>query len=191
MKIVIPEERPRHQMMLPDGATLTLSPILKTDREFFQKGLEEMSIASRFSRFGQGVSSLSERELDYLTDVDQRTHVAWGAAVGDEVAGVSRYITGGRDGCPECAVTVLDHMQGRRIGSALFMALVAVARADGVEELCFEASADNLAIRSLMSEVEIRPITSDGLLERRIRLSDIEPDPEEPALVDVIEGVRG
>ena len=87
MKIVIPADRPRVELDLVDGSTATLSPVLKTDREFFEKGLAELSLDSRFSRFGQGVSSLSEQELDYLTDVDQRHHVAWGAAIGDEAAG--------------------------------------------------------------------------------------------------------
>ena len=50
MRIVIPEDRPRHQVTLPDGAILNLSPILKTDREFFEKGLEELSPESRFAR---------------------------------------------------------------------------------------------------------------------------------------------
>jgi hypothetical protein len=47
MRIVIPEDRPKYERQLRDGATVTLSPILKTDREFFEKGLQEQSHRTR------------------------------------------------------------------------------------------------------------------------------------------------
>jgi acetyltransferase len=190
MKIVIPADRPKHEVPVKDGAIVTLSPILKTDREFFQKGIEELSLESRFSRFGQGVSSLSDYELDYLTDVDQRHHVAWGAAIGDDVAGVGRYIVESDGRSAEVAVTVLDSMQRQGVGRALFEALVAVARADGLHEFCFEALADNEAVMSLVREIEIAPLVSDGLLERRIRISAIPTSDHDAELVAVIDDVR-
>lgn len=191
MRIVIPEDRPKYERLLPDGETMTLSPVLKSDRDFFEKGLEELSLESRFSRFGQGVGSLSKQELDYLTDVDQRSHVAWGAMVGDEAAGAGRYIVQDDGPAAEIAVTVLDPMQRRGVGRAIFEALTAVARADGLHEFCFEAQADNEAVMSLVREVEITPLLSeDGHIERRIRLSAIPPTEHDPALVEVIEEVR-
>jgi len=190
MKIVIPADRPKHEVPVKDGSIVTLSPILKTDREFFQKGIEELSLESRFSRFGQGVSSLSDYELDYLTDVDQRHHVAWGAAIGDDVAGVGRYIVESDGRSAEVAVTVLDSMQRQGVGRALFEALVAVARADGLHEFCFEALADNEAVMSLVREIEIAPLVSDGLLERRIRISAIPTSDHDAELVAVIDDVR-
>jgi len=189
MRIVIPADRPKYEMPLKDGSIVTLSPILKTDRTFFERGLEELSLESRFARFGQGVGRLSEHELDYLTDVDQRHHVAWGAALGEDVAGVGRYIVT-HDGCAELAITVLDALQRRGVGRALFEALVAVARSDGVHELCFEALADNEAVMSLVSEVEIAPLVTDGLLERRMRLSVIPTTHHDEGLVAVIQEVR-
>jgi GNAT superfamily N-acetyltransferase len=190
MRIVIPEDRPRHQVTLPDGAILNLSPILKTDREFFEKGLEELSPESRFARFGSGVSSLTTQELDYLTDVDQRRHVAWGAAVGDEVAGVGRYIVG-EDGCAEIAITVLDSMQRRGVGRVLFEALVAVARADGIHEICFEALADNEAVRYLLDEIELVPTPAGGVIERRVRVSDLPRSTDDGEFLAVIDEIRG
>lgn len=176
MRIVIPADRPKHEMPIKDGVILTLSPIIKTDKELFEEGIEELSLESRFARFGQGVGNLSQRELDYLTDVDQRNHVAWGAAIEEEVAGVGRYIL--QDGTTaEVAVTVLDAMQRRGIGRALFAALVAVARADGIHELAFETRADNKAVMSMISDLEISPLVSDGMVERRIRLSAIPTGP--------------
>ncbi|HEY7825138.1 MAG TPA: GNAT family N-acetyltransferase [Acidimicrobiia bacterium] len=189
MRIVIPADRPKHEMPIKDGVILTLSPIIKTDKELFEEGIEELSLESRFARFGQGVGNLSQRELDYLTDVDQRNHVAWGAAIEEEVAGVGRYIL--QDGTTaEVAVTVLDAMQRRGIGRALFAALVAVARADGIHEFAFETRADNKAVMSMISDLEISPLVSDGMVERRIRLSVIPTTPHDGALVAVIDEVR-
>jgi GNAT superfamily N-acetyltransferase len=190
MKIVIPADRPKYDRPLEDGSILTLSPILKTDREFFESALEELSLESRFSRFGQGVSSLSEQELDYLTDVDQRHHVAWGAAIADEVAGVGRYIVDEEGRSAEVAVTVLDAMQRRGVGRALFEALAAVARADGINELCFEALADNEAVMSLVRQVEIRPLVSEDIIERCLRLTALPATDHDEAMVSVIDEVR-
>lgn len=190
MRIVIPADRPKHELAIKDGSILTLSPILKTDREFFERGIEELSLESRFSRFGQGISSLSEHELDYLTDVDQRHHVAWGAAIDEEVAGVGRYIVEGDGTTAEVAVTVLDPMQRRGVGRALFGALAAVARADGLHELSFEARADNEAVLGLVRELEIEPLVSGGMIERRIRVSTIPTTSHDDDLVAVIDEVR-
>ncbi|MFZ0014318.1 MAG: GNAT family N-acetyltransferase [Acidimicrobiia bacterium] len=190
MKIVLPAGRPKFEATLPDGEIITLSPVLKSDREFFEKGLELLSIDSRFARFGQGVAKLTDRELDYLTDVNQRSHVAWGAALEGEVAGVGRYIVPDDGGCPELAITVLDEMQNRGVGRALLEALVSVARSDGLEELCFETQADNVAVRRLLGEIEIGPLMSEGTIERRVRLADLPPSRNERELLGVIEEVR-
>jgi len=190
MKIVIPADRPKYERSLPSGDDLTLSPILKTDREFFERGIEELSLESKFARFGQGVSSLSDQELDYLSDVNQRTHVAWGALVGDEAAGVGRYIVTDDPSRAEIALTVLDQMQRKGVGRALFEALIAVARHDGIHEFAFEARSDNEAVVNLMREIEIAPLVESGVIERSIRLSDLPASSHDQALVDVIEEVR-
>jgi GNAT superfamily N-acetyltransferase len=190
MKIVIPADRPKYERELPSGLDLTLSPILKTDRRFFEEAMEELSLESRFARFGQGVSGLSDQELVDLTDVDQRNHVAWGALIGEDAAGVGRYIVTDDQRSAEVAITVLDRMQRRGVGRALFEALTAVARHDGIHELSFEARSDNEAIVALMSEIEIAPLLSDGVIERSIRLADLATTSHDEGLVTVIEEVR-
>lgn len=190
MKIVLPNDRPKYETELPDGKRLTLSPVIKTDREFFEKALDELSLESKFARFGQGVATLSDRELDYLTDVDQREHVAWGAVVDDQAAGVGRYIRQQSSGCPEMAVTVVDSLQGLGVGRMLFAALIAVARHDGIDELCFEAQSDNPAVLTLLEDFEVRPLISGDHIERRIRLSDLPESHHEASLVAAIEEAR-
>lgn len=190
MKIVLPVDRPKYETALADGRRLTLSPVVKTDRQFFERALDELSIESKFARFGQGVASLSERELDYLTDVDQRHHVAWGAVVEDAGAGVGRYIVSGSGGCPEVAVTVVDALQGQGIGRMLLIALIAVARHDGIDELCFEARSDNRAVLNALADLEVTPLVSGDHIERRLRVSDLPTSSHEEGLVAAIDEAR-
>ena len=188
MRIVLPEGRPRLEFALPDGARAVMSPILASDRDFFQKGIDEMSLESRFARFGSGRGHLSDRELDYLTNVDQRTHVALGIAIGDEVAGVGRYIV--RESGAEVAITVIDRFQRRGLGTSLFMALVAVARHDGIHEIQFEAQSDNEAVAKMLDLIDIDPLSSGGVVEKRIRISDLPTSSLDEEYVALIEELR-
>jgi GNAT superfamily N-acetyltransferase len=190
MRIDLPPDRPSLEMSAKDGGTITLSPLMDSDREFIEAGLEELSIESRYSRFGQGVSSLSDRELDYLSSVDQRSHVAWGAAIEGEIAGVGRYIVLAPGECAEFAITVIDAFQRRGVGEALFRALAAIARHDGVSELCFEAQDDNEVVIHIMHEFDIAAFSADGTIGARLRLSDFPADPAAGEIVEVMERMR-
>jgi GNAT superfamily N-acetyltransferase len=110
--------------------------------------------------------------------------------IGEDAAGVGRYIVTDDQRSAEVAITVLDRMQRRGVGRALFEALTAVARHDGIHELSFEARSDNEAIVALMSEIEIAPLLSDGVIERSIRLADLPTTSHDEGLVTVIEEVR-
>ena len=188
--VEIPDDRPRVEIELTDGSVAVLSPLTPEDRELLEEGLDQLSIMSRFTRFGHGVSQLSKGELDYLTEIDQRTHVAWGAIVDGEVAGVARYIGVDSMGCSEVAVTAVDAFQRKGLGSALFAALVATARADAVAEFCFEVVPGNAAVEHVIEGIEVHLDDSGSLIEGRIRISDLPRHIQEPELVEVMEAVR-
>lgn len=188
--VEIPDDRPRVEIELTEGSVAVLSPLTPEDRELLEEGLDHLSIMSRFTRFGRGVSHLSNAELDYLTEIDQRSHVAWGAIVGGEVAGVARYITIDAMGCSEVAVTVVDEFQRRGLGSALIAALVATARADAVAEFCFEVVPGNAAMEHIIEGIEVHLDDSGSLIEGRIRMSDLPRHIQEPEFVEVMEAVR-
>ena len=190
MPVVIAEDRPRVEMALEDGSMATLSPVVPDDLELFEEGLDKLSVESRFTRFGQGIAHLTRAELDYLTDVDQRSHVAWGALIDGEVAGAGRYVATDR-GCSEVALTVIDEYQHRGLGSVLLGALVAVARADGVDELCFEVVPGNVAVERLLNGIDLRPDDSGSLIEGRVRVSDLPESPLAEELVAVMNACRG
>lgn len=190
MKIDLPDDRPRLAFTLDDGAEALLSPLGADDRLLLVEGLDELSIESRYNRFGQGLSRLSETELNYLSDVDQHNHVAWGAAVDGEGAGVGRYIRVADLGCAEIAVTVLDRFQGRGLGRLLFEGLAAVARFDGISALCFEVVPGNVAVNRMIEGLEVKLDQSGSALLGRVSVAEIPAGPAERDFVEVMIATR-
>ncbi len=186
MPFEIRADRPRLVFELRDGSEAVLSPLDPEDKPLLEDGLDHLSFESRYARFGQGRGPLTESELEYLANVDQHNHVAWGAIVGDEAAGVGRYIWLEEADCAEVAVTVIDEFQGVGLGTLLFQALTAIARADGVERFCFEVMPDNAAVLGMLQGVEVRLDESGSLLEGRFSLDDIPSSPHDARFVEVM-----
>jgi GNAT superfamily N-acetyltransferase len=163
-----------------------LGPLLPDDGELMREGLSHMSEQSRFARFGSGRSTLNEAEIQYLTDVDQVSHVAWGATIDDHPAGVGRYIVGD-DGRAEIAVTVVDEYQGRGLGRALFDALVASARASGIHRLWFSIQPWNRAVLRMMEGFAVSYDEEEGMLSGTVDVAAVprgDRDDEYVALLD-------
>jgi GNAT superfamily N-acetyltransferase len=123
---------------LRDGTRVLLRQIRPGDRERLVEGLRLLSPASRFLRFNADVDELTDRELDYLSQVDHVDHDAIVALDLDhpEVPGigVARYIRDPYERhIAEAAVTVADEYQHRGAGTLLLGALAAQARIHGVQ----------------------------------------------------------
>lgn len=189
MRVEIPEDRPLVEVPLHRGGDALLVPLAPDDRHYLVEGLAEMSIDSRFSRFGQGRQRLSKSEWDYLSDIDQRMHVAWAAVIDGFGVGVGRYIVVDGDSA-EVAVTVLDDYQGRGVGTVLLQALVAVARADGLREFRFEVVPSNARVRQALRSLDADLSETDGLISGRLTLDDSLPVPQEAELVEAMRRYR-
>jgi acetyltransferase len=190
MPVEIPDDRPRLTIWLRDGSEVLLSPLSAEDSGLIEEGLDHLSVESRYTRFGQGVGHLSHSELEYLSNVDQRTHVAWGAAVDGEVAGVGRYIWISEIGCAEIAVTVVDEFQYRGLGTLLFGALTAIARADGVEAFCFVIVPDNRPVRQALQRLDVELTVSDSLLEGKLVVAELPTGVYDAEMISVMNQVR-
>ena len=81
---------------LADGTPVGIRPIIPADRPRIAEGLAALSAESRYLRFLRPVDHLSPEELTYLTEIDYRTHFAWGAELvrGREHQGIglARYV---------------------------------------------------------------------------------------------------
>jgi len=142
-----------------DGVPVRVRSIRPDDRErllrFFD-GLTEMSIRSRFLGCK---TSLSERELAYFAEPEPDRHAAIVATAdlveGKEIVGVARYIRlEGDRPAPgpraEVAVTVADALQGRGLGTLLFLRLTAMARSQGIVVFEADVFADNRRMLSML-----------------------------------------
>lgn len=190
MHVDLAADRPRLAIQLDDGAEVTLSPLRSEDRDLLVDGLEQLSPESRFTRFGQGLGHLTEAELEYLSNVDQRTHVAWGASIDGDSAGVGRYICLEDDGIAEIAVTVIDRYQRRGLGTLLFAALAAVARHDGMLAFRFSVVPGNEAVDRMTRGIEMELDDGEGLVVGLFPVADVPPHPYEAEMVTVMETAR-
>jgi acetyltransferase len=182
-------ERTGIQVELHDGTLAELRPLTADDRDLLLEGLSRLSEESRFARFGSGRSHLQDSEIRYLTDVDQVSHVAWGATIDGHAAGVGRYIAG--DGASaEIAVTVVDRYQRIGLGRALFDALIASARAGGVGTLWFSIQPWNRAVIEMMREFEVRYDEAEGMLSGRIAVDDVPPGERDAEFVHLLDRFR-
>lgn len=123
--------------VLTDGTRVLVRPLLPDDRAELAARYEQLSPASRRRRFFGTPDRLSEHVLDYLTNLDYRTHFAWAAFAIDEPGtpgiAVARYICDHRDATvAEIAVTVLDRYQHRGLGTLLTQLLADAAASNGV-----------------------------------------------------------
>jgi GNAT superfamily N-acetyltransferase len=177
---------PTISITLRDGSTAELRPIHPDDRVLLAEGLSQMSIESRFARFGTGVDHFTAAELEYLTNVDHVAHVAWGALIDGEPAGVGRYIRFSDTLCADIALTVVDKFQGRGLGRVLFDALIASARANNVEELCFEVQPFNEAVRRMLAGLEANLDETGGMVKGRFEVASVPPTDLDDRYVELL-----
>jgi GNAT superfamily N-acetyltransferase len=177
------------EIELKSGLTAELRPILPSDAPLLVEGLAGLSESNRFARFGVGIGQLSSQELKYLTEVDHRSHVAWGSTINGEAAGVGRYFVIEAEGCAEVALTVVDRFQRQGLGRVLFDALTAVARHDGVPSFCFEVASSNEPVKRLLRGLTGQE-TSSGLLHGRALVADLPGSDFDDELVALMEKYR-
>lgn len=169
---------PERTVRLGDGSPITIRPIRPDDRRGLAEGFRRLSPESRYRRFFTSKASLGRRELDYLTEIDHHDHEALLAidpASGDGV-GVARYVRTG-PGVAEPAIVVADDWQRRGVGTALLLALIERARAEGIVRFEAPVLASNRdAIRVLEHVGEATRSQSGSELVLTIDL----PDPAPP-----------
>ena len=123
---------------LADGTPVRVRPIVPADKPRIVEGLAHLSTESRYLRFLRPIDHLSPEQLSYLTEIDYRTHFAWGAelAIGKQHPGIglARYVCQTDDpATAEAAVAVLDEYQGRGLGGILLALLAESAQENGVK----------------------------------------------------------
>ena len=174
---------------LSDGQRVQLRLIRPSDKDMLRAGFERLSPSSRYARFLAPTARLTERELEYLTNVDGVDHFAMGAirrhlVSKDEGIGSGRFVRiGDRPDTAEPAVTVADDFQGKGLGTILLQRLIEAAWERDVRWFCTELLADNTASRRMMEslspEVQFRA-TGDGAVVATIPVPEPDETPTAP-----------
>jgi acetyltransferase len=142
------------------------------DREELRRGFHQVSPQTRYLRFLGAMGDLSEAMLTYLTEVDQKNHIALVATMTspdlktERGIGVARVIRlAGTDDVAEAAITVVDDMQHRGVGSRLAYELECAARLAGIRTIRAEVLADNAPMRGILEGAGVRPREGSGAEE--------------------------
>jgi GNAT superfamily N-acetyltransferase len=150
--------QPPLHVVLRDGTRVVIRQIRPDDKDRLRRGMEEVSRETRYSRFHAHVDHLTDEQLAYLTEVDQRDHIAWvaldAAALDEPGIGVARCIRlPNEPTVAEAAVTVHDAYQGRGAGTLLLGVLGRAARDAGIETFRNYVLAENVAMVGLLLEL--------------------------------------
>ncbi|GAA3037970.1 GNAT family N-acetyltransferase [Actinokineospora globicatena] len=130
-------------VVLADGGTVHLRPIVPTDAEALRAFHGRLSERTRYFRYFGPYPIMSDKDLARFSTVDHHDRVAFVALLGDDITAVGRYerLPGGDSA--EIAFVVEDGHQGRGLGSILLEHLAAAARERGVHRFEAEVLAEN------------------------------------------------
>lgn len=167
--------------MTPDACAYVIRPITPDDRDGLLRAFHEASAQTRYLRFGLASNTLTNAALAYLTNVDQRDHVAIVATTtspdlkDERGIGVARLVRSkDRADVAEAAVAVIDDMQQKGVGRALLYELTRAALARGITKLRADVLYSNTTMRRVLERVGAKPITaesSDGLVSYELDLA--------------------
>lgn len=136
--------------------------------------VRELSDESRYKRFMTTLRELSKAKLETLTRVDQVSHVALVATVGEDrdeaFVGVARYIVDSAGTGCEFAIAIGDDWQGSGLAGILMQALIDLARARGLATMEGVVLAANSSMLQLARQLGFEP----------------KRDPEDPTTIKVV-----
>lgn len=135
-------------IVLPSGLNVQVAFVTPAHAPRFTAGYTHLSEQSRRMRFFGQISSLSSKQLEFLTKPDGRNHIAYAALdLANSLApgvGVARAIRLDADSkIAEVALTILDAYQHQGAGLLLHAAVHVHAAAVGIEQFIYDVSPDN------------------------------------------------
>jgi len=166
-------------VVLRDGTTTHIRPILPTDAPALQAFHVAQSDRSTYLRFFASLARLSDRDLERFTNVDHDSRVALIAVTADdEIIGVARYDRVGADEA-EVAFNIADAHHGRGLGSVLLEHLAAAARERGVRRFMADVLPQNGRMIAVFREAgyAVRQSIDDGIVS-----VDFDLDPTDRSL---------
>jgi acyl-CoA synthetase (NDP forming)/RimJ/RimL family protein N-acetyltransferase len=133
-------------VVLSDGGTVHLRPILPSDADALLAFHGRMSERTRYLRYFGAYPQIPPRDLQRFTTVDHHDRVAFVALLGDDIVAVARYERIDKGPSAEVAFVVEDRHQSRGLGPIFLEHLAAAARERGIERFVAEVLAENAAM---------------------------------------------
>ncbi len=159
-------------IILGDGSTASLRPIREEDRELLDTFHRRQSEESVYFRFFRYRPELSDKELDYFTQVDYEKRMAFVATVGEELVAVARYEQWKSPNHPgekraEVAFFVDDNHHGRGLATIMLEYLAAAGRLQGFDGFTATVLPQNVGMLRVFRKAGFEVTTGfeDGVIE--------------------------
>lgn len=158
------------QERLRNGEAVLIRPLKDGDRRTVNTVWSHLSPLSVYHRFFSPKKELSEADLEYLSHVDFKKHVALTVCVRDkndelEPVAIGRYIVTEEDpDTAEVAFAVDDPYQGLGIGTILMRQLAIIARSAGIKRFLAYVLTENTRMMAVFnhSGLPIKKTMADG-----------------------------
>jgi RimJ/RimL family protein N-acetyltransferase len=153
-----------HEVVLPDGARLTIRPIRPEDESRLMEFHQRLSQQTAYQRFFTAMKRLSPDWAHFLANVDYRRRLALVVEQEPgELVAVARYEPTDRDDTSEIAFVVQDRWQNRGLGTILLADLLQAAEARGIRLFRAYVLADNTRMLDLLLRfTDVRQRTVDS-----------------------------
>jgi GNAT superfamily N-acetyltransferase len=158
-----------HKTTLKNGTKVFIRFLKQIDREYIDKGYKELSYKSQYFRFISPPKCLSDKYLRYLTEIDNKNHVAIIAFAVEKhlklAIGVARYIRLiDNPSLAEYAITVADLFQNQGLGTILFNLLTEHAKKNNISNLIGYILSENFAMLKIVKHHNISIKKEEGSL---------------------------
>ena len=152
---------------LHDETEVFFRQIKPEDKVRLQEGLKYLSDESIYTRFFSPVRRLTNKQLDYLTNADQKNHIAWGVMCPTypEMPGLGTcrfFRTPEKPEEAEFAITIVDEFQNRGLGTEFLALIYVLASYHGIKKLIGSALYSNLALVKRFRQIGAKVIWKKG-----------------------------
>jgi RimJ/RimL family protein N-acetyltransferase len=134
-------------------------------KDCIKDGFDLLSNDSKRYRFNFSFKQFSKQELEYLTHIDNKNHVAIGgrlltATRGYPGMGIGRYIRlAKKPDTAEIAITVLDQYQNKGIGTILLCLLARYAMQNNISKFAGYIQKNNQAMLNLFDKFNYKTVS--------------------------------
>lgn len=170
-------------MVLADGGTVHLRPILPGDGPLIHQFHARQSPESIYFRYFTAHPTLSEREVEQLTHLDYEDRMAFVALRDDVMVGVARYDRWPGRNEADVAFFVDEAYRGRGVATLLLEYLAAAASEVGIRAFTATVLPSNRKMVSVFRQAGFEADSSfeEGVIEVRL---DLRPTPEAAAAIE-------